>query len=115
MRINFKVTLLVFGPLLLWWIPCLWLLQLTHQWKSLLLPFVGFYPGPTSSPGNWHYQTLNLTLATIWGCLSLVGFVALAFCALRKNSQALALICAVLISLSSLTLIARDFWAQTQL
>jgi len=115
MTINSKVKWLVFGPPLFWWIPSLYIALGTHTWKGLLLPFMGFYPGPMSIPGYDHYLTLKLTLAMIWGTLSLVAFAAVAFCALRKNSQAIALICALLISLSSLLVIGRVFWIEAQM
>jgi hypothetical protein len=108
MTINFKVILLVFGPLLFWSIPAASIfLTSTHYWLSLLIPFMGFYPGPVIGSNYWHNHALNELLLTIWGCLALVGYAALGSFALRKNSQAVAATCAILITLSSLVIFCR--------
>jgi hypothetical protein len=110
MTINSMIRLLVVGPTLFWWMPCFFTALGTHVWLCLVWPFLGFYPGPTGSGPGYSEASMG-----IWGCLSLLGFAALAFHALRKNSLAIAITCALLISLSSLTLIGRAYWGLTHL
>ena len=106
MTTNSRIKLLVFGPALFWWLPCLFLAIETHIWLFLLWPFLGFYPG-TRSDADHSYSVISMV---IFGCLSFVGYSTLAFYALRKKSQALAITCATLISLSSLFVIVGMIW-----
>ena len=95
--------MLVFGPTLFWWIPCFFLALGNHVWLGLLWPFLGFCPWPAGSGDPGYSETATI----IFGAIMLFGFIALAFYALRKNSQAIATACAICISLSSLLVIGR--------
>ena len=106
MTTSSKVRLLVIGSTLFWWIPCFFLTLKTHIWLGLLWPFLGFYPGAASDSDPGYSEPFM----GLWGCLSLVVFLTLAFYALRKNSQASAIACTILISLSSLFVIGRGIW-----
>ena len=68
---------------------------------------MGFYPGPTIGPFYWQHTALNEWLVIIWGCLALVSYAALGYYALRKNSQTVAVICAILITVSTLLIFVR--------
>ncbi len=108
MRINFKVLSLIFGPLFLWLIPSYAIyVTYTHYWASLLIPFMGFYPGPTNGSFYWHHHALSEGLLVIWGVLAVVGYVLFAFYALRTNSRIVATSLATLITISALLIFFR--------
>jgi hypothetical protein len=112
MTTRSKILLIVLYPPLLWSIPSYAIfLTLTHEWQTLLIPFVGFYPGPVSGTFYWLHHALNEILITIWGCLTLLGYIALASHALRTNSKAAAMFCATLLGFSTLMIYGRLHWS----
>ncbi|MCE0484016.1 MAG: hypothetical protein LV479_07245 [Methylacidiphilales bacterium] len=111
MTLNWKIPALIFGPLLLCSTPsCAIYLTQTHYWLSLLIPFVGFYPGPISGNYYWQHHAASETMLTLWACLSLTGYVFAASYAWAVSSRLLAGLCAAFITLSTLIIYVRINW-----
>lgn len=111
MTLNWKIPALTFGPLLLCSIPSYAIYStLTHYWVSLLIPFVGFYPGPISGNYYWQHHATSETLLTLWACLFLAAYVFVASYAWARKSQFLASLCAAFITLSTVVIYVRINW-----